>query len=339
MDSHETASHYVASDYADRADRILSAIIGVVGDAVVAIDSGHRIIVFNRGAETMFGYRPDEVLGESLEVLLPREQLASHAGRVQRFAEEGNTTRRMADRQLVEGIRRDGTRFAAGATIASIHDRGEWIGVAIIRDISRHVETRQELEASLQQQERLARTDPLTGLWNRRALEDAIEREQARLKRGGAPFTVVYLDLDGFKPVNDRDGHAFGDRLLVETANAISSFFREMDFVARVGGDEFAILVPDSEAAAMASRLDQLRQRLRAVMRAHGVGVTVSIGALNCRTHCASVGLCLHGADTLMYEAKQTTRDAVVVGILDNGMVTDLEGRPRHPLAETTAAG
>jgi two-component system, cell cycle response regulator len=329
---------YVAPDYAERADRILAAIIGAMGDAVIAINADHRVIAFNGGAEELFGYDAEEVLGRPLDLLLPPERLAGHADRIEDFAREGTATRRMATREVVEGVRRDGTRFAAGATIASLADDGDWIGVAILRDISRQVASHDELKASLEEQQRLARTDPLTGLWNRRALVHALEREQARVERDGEPFTLVYLDLDGFKPINDTYGHAFGDRLLVTVATELSGFFRTMDFVARVGGDEFAILVTAGEARSMEPRLDALRRRLRTVMRDHGVAVTASIGALNCITPCASAERCLSAADLLMYQAKQATRDAVAVGILQGEDVTDAAGQRIRGIAAMACA-
>ena len=331
-------SRYVAPEYADRANRILAAIIGAMGDAVIAIDAEHRIIAFNSGAEDLFGYAAEEVLGGTLDVLLPPERLDTHAGRIEEFAREGTATRRMSTRETVEGVRRDGTRFAAGATIASLADEGEWIGVAIIRDISQHVAVHDELRASLEEQQRLAQTDALTGLWNRRALLHALEREQARLERDGDPFTVVYLDLDGFKPINDSFGHAFGDRLLVTVAQELRGFFRTMDFVARVGGDEFAILVTAGDASAMELRLDTLRLRLRTAMRSYSVGVTASIGALHCQTPCASAEHCLSAADILMYQAKQTTRDAVALGTLRQDIVTDQAGRQLLAVADVARA-
>ncbi|MFW5969530.1 MAG: GGDEF domain-containing protein, partial [Halofilum sp. (in: g-proteobacteria)] len=208
----------VAPAYRAHADHLLAAIVDVIGDAVVGINDDQRIIVFNRGAETMFGYAADEVLGQPLDILLPPESRGQHARLVEGFAAERAVTRRMGERRTIHGMRRDGSRFPAGATIARLELAFGGVMVAVVRDISGHVETRERLQESLRREEVRARTDPLTGVSNLRAFEHALWRELARLDRGAAPLTVVYIDADHFKPANDRFGHAFGDELLVMIA-------------------------------------------------------------------------------------------------------------------------
>ncbi|MDZ7749697.1 MAG: diguanylate cyclase [Halofilum sp. (in: g-proteobacteria)] len=248
----------VAPGFREEAESLLAGIVDTISDAVVAVDDAQRIVVFNRGAQEMFGYQSEQILGQPLARLMPSDSRARHETLIAEFANESAPSRRMGERRTIHGLRSDGSRFPAGATIARMEGSFGQVFVAIVRDISAHVETREHLRASLQEQEQLARTDPLTGLWNTRAFGQALEQELARLRRNGRPFTLVYLDLDRFKPVNDRYGHAFGDTLIRETARRLQEYFRAMDTVARIGGDEFVVLSPDSEGGTMHTRLERL---------------------------------------------------------------------------------
>ena len=326
----------VASAYAARADELLAAVPGVVGAAVVMIDAEYRVIAFNRGAEALFGYTAAEVLEQPLDLLLPPEARARHGARIDSFRREGTPERTIAERELVHGLRRDGSRFVADASVASLDLDGEWLGVAVIHDISSYVEACQALQASLEQQRLLADTDALTGLWNRRALIAALGRELSRLERGDDPFTLVYIDMDHFKLANDRYGHALGDQLLVTVADRLRTFFRAMDFAARVGGDEFVVMAPISASSDMHTRMETLCAELRADMRAKGVQeVTFSIGALTCAAPGISAEAAINAADMLMYRVKHASRDGVCSGVLDETGLKDAQGR----LLESIAGG
>jgi diguanylate cyclase (GGDEF)-like protein/PAS domain S-box-containing protein len=315
-ESQNDYAELVAPAYRAHADQLLTAIVDVIGDAVVAINADQQIIVFNRGAQAMFGYAPGQVLGQSLDILLPPESRGQHAGLVAGFAAEPSVTRRMGERRTIHGVRRDGSRFPAGATIAHLEFPFGRVMVAVVRDISKHVETRERLQESLRLEEARARTDPLTGVRNLRALQDALQRELARLGRGAAPLTLVYIDLDHFKPINDTFGHAFGDEVLVTIAQRLDGFVRDMDVVARIGGDEFAILMPEADGESLRARVTQLHELLLEDMRQAQSGVTFSIGVLTCTAVPDSVETCMHEADALMYRVKHSTRNAIEFGTL-----------------------
>ena len=319
-------SDFVARGHRSAADALLGGIVDAISDAVVATDEQQRIIVFNRGAQALFGHAPEEALGRPLELLIPFESRSRHAELVNRFAEEGQRSRTMGERVAIEGVRRDGSRFPAGATIARVEGDFGRAFVAIVRDISRHVEKRTTLEASLRTQEELARTDPLTRLANRRAFRQALEQAHERLQHRGLPFTLIYMDIDHFKPVNDRFGHPFGDLLLQDVARDLQGRFRPVDTVARIGGDEFAVLSPDGDGAAVGPRLAGLRQKLADEMRGRGTAVTASIGVLTFRSAPADVDLCMQEVDRLMYRVKHSTRDAISYGEFDPDGVSDEAG-------------
>jgi diguanylate cyclase (GGDEF)-like protein len=153
---------------------------------------------------------------------------------------------------------------------------------------------------------RLARRDQLTGLGNRRAFDETLEREIARSRRSGAPISVLVLDMDGFKPINDRHGHLAGDQVLKGAAAAITETVRVPDDCFRWGGDEFAVMLPDT-------RLEGAREvgeRLRTAVRSHSplpgdAGVEISFGAAELSAEQTADGL-LEEADRELLRAKRS---------------------------------
>ena len=152
--------------------------------------------------------------------------------------------------------------------------------------------TRRAQHAELQ-----ACTDALTGLANRRAWDMAVEAEEARSRRFGSPVAVLVADLDDLKHVNDSQGHAAGDALLQRAAQALAGICRDTDFAARIGGDEFSLLVPGCTEAG----LDSLVERVESAFRA--VGIRASIGAV-ARSPRAGLAEAWQAADEAMYARK-----------------------------------
>jgi diguanylate cyclase (GGDEF)-like protein len=159
-----------------------------------------------------------------------------------------------------------------------------------------------EVTRRVAEAEHEARRDVLTGLPNRRAWEAALEAESARMHRHGRSSLVVVIDLDGLKEVNDAQGHLAGDLLLRQAAHAIGATVREEDVVARIGGDEFAVLAVEAEGAS----LHTVTGRLRAAL--HEAGVAASVGAAAAEPGSRLVDA-FHQADRLMYEAKQQRKE------------------------------
>jgi diguanylate cyclase (GGDEF)-like protein len=167
--------------------------------------------------------------------------------------------------------------------------------------------------AALLRETRLAATDPLTGALNVRRLHEELEREIGRLARGGVPFALGSLDLDDFKQVNDRLGHLAGDRLLRDIVATLRTAVRRSDLVARVGGDEFALLLPATDETGARRLLGDLRARLRTTLAAHDRSVSFSAGAVVVDDPATNAEAVLHRADELMYAAKRGGKDTVVV--------------------------
>jgi diguanylate cyclase (GGDEF)-like protein/PAS domain S-box-containing protein len=171
---------------------------------------------------------------------------------------------------------------------------------------------RKLMENELKQQ---ARMDYLTGIFNRRHLVEQGEIELARAIRYGKPFSLLMLDIDHFKQVNDAHGHRAGDRVLVELGGLLNSTMREVDVVARMGGEEFAILLPETDGQQAA----EVAERLRRVVAENPVildsgtklQVTVSIGVASLDSSVANIDILLNRADDALYRAKETGRNKV----------------------------
>ena len=156
--------------------------------------------------------------------------------------------------------------------------------------------------------ERLAGTDELTGLCNARALTAALRREAARAARSGRPLSLLAVDLDGFKRVNDRYGHPRGSRVLIEVGALLRESARETDVVARCGGDEFAVVLPDRDRGGAVAAGDRLRGRVarHVFLRRERlcVRLTASVGVASAGGPAASAGGLLERADRALYGAK-----------------------------------
>jgi diguanylate cyclase (GGDEF)-like protein len=171
-----------------------------------------------------------------------------------------------------------------------------------------------ELEALNQRLEELATTDSLTGVHNRRAFEERLSEELARAGRTNSPLSLIIMDLDHFKGINDRFGHAVGDEVLKDFVQTLSPLLRASDPLFRIGGEEFVILLPGSEAAAA----QELAHRIRATIAARRlpsdrgeVRYTVSIGIASLAQTGPAAEDLLRAADRALYRAKETGRNRV----------------------------
>lgn len=156
----------------------------------------------------------------------------------------------------------------------------------------------------------LAMRDPLTQALNRRSLDELAEYELRISKRNRRPFSVAFFDLDNFKTVNDRFGHGEGDRLLRKVVEIMESNVRSTDMVARIGGDEFVVALPETGADEAPIVVAKLRESLNAAMTAAGWPVTFSIGVVTCVWPNCSWSEILGMADALMYNVKSQTKDS-----------------------------
>ncbi len=163
---------------------------------------------------------------------------------------------------------------------------------------------------AMKKQQLLARTDPLSGLLNRRAFYEEIESELLRMTRYKHPFALVYTDLDKFKAINDRLGHHVGDEVIITTAKVLTEQTRQLDVVARLGGDEFSLLLPQTDVAQAQVLVSRLQTALRDAMAARDWPVTPSIGVYVVEAP-LGVDEIIKAADELMYKVKRHGGDDI----------------------------
>jgi diguanylate cyclase (GGDEF)-like protein len=180
--------------------------------------------------------------------------------------------------------------------------------------------SRAEIEAKNLALERAATRDPLTDCLNRRAFAAQGEPMLKRaLRPDGRPIAAMMLDIDHFKSVNDRFGHAVGDRVIREVSAAMSEGVRPRDVLSRQGGEEFAVLLPDCDAATASLSAERLRgivaERCLAAFAAEfpALRVTVSVGVADSTQGCATLDALLDHADSALYRAKRAGRDRVCI--------------------------
>lgn len=164
---------------------------------------------------------------------------------------------------------------------------------------------------SLLRERAISRTDGLTGLLNGRGFYEAAAVELARSSRYRHPLTLAYVDLDDFKEVNDRLGHARGDAVLVGVARALRRASRSTDLVGRLGGDEFVVLFPETGRDAAEAALVKLRSRVQEAGSQDGSPVTASIGSVSFAKPPSDVEALVHEADAAMYAVKASGKNAL----------------------------
>jgi diguanylate cyclase (GGDEF)-like protein len=200
--------------------------------------------------------------------------------------------------------RKDGSRFWADVLLTPIFDSaGVLRGFSsVTRDITWRKRLDEDRDGLIARIRHLARTDELTGLANRRRWHEELDRELARARRHGGSVCVAMVDMDGFKAINDRDGHPAGDLLLKQTSVAWAGALRSTDMLARYGGDEFSVILPDCP----------LEEALVVIERLRGSTpepVTCSAGVA-CSDGTESAETVVRRADAALYEAKRAGRNA-----------------------------
>lgn len=296
-------------------DRFFKDLIDNLSEGVYFLDRSRRITYWNRGAERLTGYPAAEVLGRRCA-----DGLLQHMDAGGRLL--------CSDGCPMEATMRDGRERAAEVflhhkdghrvpiTVRAVPIRGvggETVGaVEVFNDISGQVLAAERIK----ELETLSLVDPLTGTGNRRYSEIQLDSRLAEHRRYGLPLGLLFVDVDRFKAVNDRYGHAAGDDVLRVVGKTFAGAVRGGDFLGRWGGEEFVVIVGGADA----QRLPEAAQRLRALVARSsvpsvpGLEVTVSIGVTEARAGDTAETLVAR-ADALMYEAKKQGRNRVVSDI------------------------
>lgn len=197
---------------------------------------------------------------------------------------------------------------------SSIYDSSGLLAgrILLFRDISGRKKAEEEIQAKSRELEKLAITDVLTGLNNRRYANQVFELELERSKQNGLPLSIGLLDIDRFKKINDKYGHHVGDEVLKEIANILFSSTRYMDMVARMGGDEFFLLFKNADLKAATNAMERLRQRVGSKkFPSMPEAITFSAGVILCHKD-ETADEAMHRVDKMLYQAKRSGRNRVL---------------------------
>ena len=170
----------------------------------------------------------------------------------------------------------------------------------------------QEFKRAIEHERMLAQVDPLTGIANFREFYHQVNSELVRANRSRLPISLAYIDLDGFKEINDRLGHRSGDILLRKVAHSFQATIRKTDTVARLGGDEFVVLLPITSQAGAQCIMKRLHEHFLKCLEGLEMNVTLSAGVITFTSPPASVDDMIHLADTLMYQAKAQGKNDIL---------------------------
>ena len=267
-------------------------------NAMVMIDRQGRIALVNSQAVKMFGYNREELIGQPVEVLIPERFRDGHPGYRMEFSSSPQARPMGAGRDLY-AVRKDGSEFPVEIGLNPIETDDELLVMSAIVDIT-------ERKRAEEQIRHLAVTDPLTGLANYRRLLEVLDSEIKRHGRTGRCFAVLLFDLDRLKKINDAHGHLVGSRALCRVATILRIHCRSIDTPARYGGDEFVLILPETESAAAF----QVAQRVSEQVNSDGdePSISVSIGIAVYPQDGKTIDELFVAADRALYRDKDSSK-------------------------------
>jgi len=240
-------------------------------DGIIVADSEERIVEANPRVESLFGYASSELLGNPVEILIPERFRSIHVEHRTLYTRLASM-RPMGNGLELCGRRKDGSEFPVDIVLSYVERASGQLFLAIIRDITE----RKQLEQEMRQ---LALSDPLTALGNYRRLQEAFETELKWSARTGRSSILLLLDVDGLKRINDNYGHLVGSRALCRLADVLRAECRAIDTPVRYGGDEFVVILPDTDAEGAQNLAVRLAGRLASdredppITFSYGIGV------------------------------------------------------------------
>jgi len=278
--------------------RLFENIFASSPDAIVVVDREGCILEANPQIESLFGYACSELLGSPMEILIPERFRPVHATHLSDYCNQPRMRPMGTGRELY-GRRKDGSEFPVDIMLGPVEATKGRLVLGVIRDITE----RKRLEEEMRQ---LVLSDPLTGLGNYRRLQEAFETETKWFQRTSRSAALLLLDADGLKKINDAHGHLVGSRALCRLADALRAECRAIDTAVRHGGDEFAVILPDTNAEGGRSLACRIANRLAndgedpPVSFSYGVGVYPHDGK--------TLDQLLTAADRALYDMKKSKR-------------------------------
>jgi len=281
-------------------------------DAVYVVDANGSILYWNDSCARISGYSAEEMAGQNFS-----NTLFAMAEDSEYFSGDHNGAIAIVLKSGMPGTwkgcvcRKSGQRIPIESHISAIRDeQGQIVGaIEVFRDISAHV----SLEDAYRQLLQMSRKDQLTGLYNRSAISELLKAEIERSRRYHQYLSVVMIDIDLFKRINDRYGHDAGDVVLAKIGSVLNHNLRKPDVVGRWGGEEFLVIAPNSDSAAGAKLAERLRNLIKEIPDREvpeAISASFGVSQLICGQ---SHDQMLYQADMALYRAKRDGRDRVVI--------------------------
>jgi len=299
--------HHLAEKQLMASEKRFRSVTETARDAIIIADSNGNIISWNSGAIFIFGYAESEMLGEPVSHIMPDRYRDMHTHGIKRHKHTAHPE--VLDKTMeLHGLRKDGVEIDIRFSLSIWASEGEHFFGAIIHDITETKKLERELES-------MASRDGLTGLYNRASFDHRVIEELSRAKRYKQPVSLLFLDIDYFKQVNDIYGHAAGDVCLIDFATLMLKMSRNVDVVARYGGEEFIIILPHTNAdnaQIFAERLREAAERQNTEYKDQSIAWTVSIGLASLEHDWdVQVGAWIERADQALYRAKDGGRNRI----------------------------
>jgi len=287
-------------------------------NAIGFFDKDFKLIYCNDVMASLFGKTKEEAIGTAQKALLKEAYELSKGVKIdtdnfEAWFEELNCTQQCILDSQFETDTNEGHFFKVTRITLSN-------GITLVTgtDITELKQTQRSLESAIADIETIANTDQLTGIFNRRYFADLSEKELARSKRYKEVFSLLVLDLDNFKSVNDNYGHHVGDEVLINVAKTCNAQLRTSDALCRIGGEEFAILLPHTKANSALEIAERVRSSVKASRISYGqnnqtLTVSVSIGVTEFSEKDSAISDLLLRADKALYQAKRSGRDKCIL--------------------------
>jgi len=283
------------------------AVVEAAYDGIITIDEAQNVNMINAAAKYIFGITEEEIIGQSLEKIMPKSFRMKHKDYVNSFKDSVVKSRPMQRRASVRGVRKDGTEFPIEVTISKIKVNGRTEMTAVVRDISERAKLMEELSKA-------AKEDALTGVYNRRHFTELLMSEIERCRRFQKSITLVMLDLDHFKRVNDVHGHDAGDYVLIKLSNFINDSIRKVDVFCRWGGEEFMVLLTETsleDGIIWSNKMLKKIEDYTMKFDDKEIKVTCSFGIVNRRYDSIEMNQLLKDVDKQLYKAKKMGRNTI----------------------------
>ena len=275
-------------------------IMEMVAEGIIIVNEEGTIESFNRAAEHFFGYPASYVAGKSIRILVPEPYSSKYFNKIDQYINSSTVKLPIVGHEIV-GQRRDGSTIPLAVSVSETKIENQRVFIGSLQDITERKKMEEQLKEA-------AITDELTGLFNRRGFLTLSEKQCSLSERYKRPLSIIYVDVNKMKTINDELGHMSGDQALVDTANILNSSFRNSDIIGRIGGDEFAVLLSEHTELGMDTTLNSVYEHLKLhneeAKRKYELSLSLGVAHYDPEHPCSICDL-LNKADALMYENKK----------------------------------